>query len=78
MHVGRKEALFALIAGVVPWISRRALAEATPMVPATPAPAQLQPTQAQAVQIGDLQKRVAALEALLANQVPSPRTPPVT
>jgi hypothetical protein len=62
MNLGRKEALVALIAGVAPWIVRRAEAE--------PAPVPIRSTPStDAVHIAELQKRVAAVEALLANQV---------
>ena len=64
MKIGRKEALIALIAGVVPFLGRKASAQIPrgqvrePLTLADPA-------QEMAV----LQKRVAALEAQLANQV---------
>jgi hypothetical protein len=66
MHITRKQALVALVAGVVPWISRRAhaeLAERSPESPTRALPAA--PTQAQ---FEALQKRVTELEKQLANQ----------
>jgi hypothetical protein len=69
MHITRKQALVALVAGVVPWLGRRAyaqvpgpVAEASVRVPTEAAPS----TQ---LQLEDLKKRVAALEAQLAQQV---------
>ena len=62
MNIGRKEALATLIAGIIPWIARRAEAEGPPVL--------LKPSPSNdASQMGELQKRVAALEALLAKQV---------
>ena len=70
MRIGRKQALFAFVAGIVPWISRGMGAQVltrppvgTPTVLPTPAGA------AQSVQLADLQRRIAALETRLANQV---------
>jgi hypothetical protein len=67
MHITRKEAFAALVAGVVPWIARRAQAEGAP-TPLKPAPTQ-PVASPDANQLAGLQKRVAALEAILANQV---------
>lgn len=64
MRIGRKEALLALFATLVPWVGRRANAQ--DRVPLK------DPTATRVVQspeIVDLQRRVAALEAQLANQV---------
>ncbi len=68
MRVGRKDALIALVAGLVPLLTRRALAQTAASDPAqlpSPVPAPINPQTV----ISDLQKRVAALEAQLANQV---------
>jgi hypothetical protein len=64
MRIGRKEALLALFATLFPWIGRRANAQ--DRIPLK------DPTATRVVQspeIVDLQRRVAALEAQLANQV---------
>ena len=64
MRIGRKEALLALLGTLVPLIGRRASAQ--DRVPLK------EPTAMRVVQspeIADLQRRVAALEAQLANQV---------
>lgn len=75
MHIGRKQALFAFVSGIVgavPFLSRRALAQdAIPLAPAPAQPAPLQPLQpinVQQTQLEELKKRVATLEAALANQ----------
>ncbi len=66
MHITRKQALVTLVAGIIPWLSRRAYAEIAPR-PSEPLPRALpSPTQAQ---YDALQKRVAELEQRLANQV---------
>lgn len=64
MRVGRKEALIALAAGLVPFLGRRALAQTPEQIPA-PVPGPINPQTI----ITDLQRRVAALEAQLASQV---------
>ena len=60
MRIGRKEAILALIASVIPWVGRRANAQdrlkATPRLQQSP-------------EIVELQRRIAALEAQLATQV---------
>jgi len=64
MHTTRKQALIALVAGLVPWIGRSAYGQvaATPVAPA-------QEKTLSQLQIDELKKRVAALEQQLANQV---------
>lgn len=66
MRIGRKEALLALVAIMIPWIGRRANAQ-DPRVPLK------EPTTIRSLpqtpEVADLQRRVAALEAQLANQV---------
>lgn len=62
MRIGRKEAILALVATMIPWVGRRARAQ----VPIKEgAPTRL----VQSPEIADLQKRVAALEARLASEV---------
>jgi len=63
MRVGRKDALVALVVGLVPFLGRRAFAQTVPTPAPTPTPINPQTV------ISDLQKRVAALEAQLASQV---------
>lgn len=65
MRIGRKEALLALFATLVPWIGRRANAQDTRVPLKEPTATRV----AQSPEIFDLQRRVAALEAQLANQV---------
>jgi hypothetical protein len=69
MHISRKQAVVALVAGLVPWISRRAYAQvaAVPVAPTPVAPAQEKTTWQ--LQIDELKKRVATLEQQLASQV---------
>ncbi len=66
MRIGRKEALLALVAIMIPWIGRRANAQ-VPRVPLKE-PTTVR-TLPQTPEVADLQRRVAALEAQLANQV---------
>jgi hypothetical protein len=72
MHLRRKQALITVvtsIAGIIPWISRRAEADVAPprLAPAR-APAQAIPSAPEPT-LDELKKRVAALEAALASQV---------
>lgn len=66
MHISRKQALVALVAGVLPWVGRRAYAADVKPVP-TPAPS-LPKTVAQA-DFDALKRRVDELEKQLASQV---------
>lgn len=66
MRIGRKEALIALVAGIIPWVHRRASAQVTGRLPVNE-PVLRAPVQS--AEIVDIQKRLAALEAQLANQV---------
>jgi len=69
MRIGRKQALFAFVAGIVPWISRGMGAQVLTRPPVG-TPTVLPPVgAAQPVQLADLQRRITALEAQLANQV---------
>jgi hypothetical protein len=68
MHISRKQALVALVAGVVPWVARRAHAaggEAEPLGETLPT----RTTSKMQAQIDALTQRVAKLEKLLASQV---------
>jgi hypothetical protein len=69
MHITRKQALVALVAGAVPWIARRAYAQGSGPVPqaSVRVPAEAAPTTQ--TQLDELKSRVAALEAQLAKQV---------
>jgi uncharacterized Zn-binding protein involved in type VI secretion len=68
MHITRKQALVALVAGAVPWIARRSYAQPAPVPQATTrVPAEAAPTTQ--TQLDELRKRIAALEAQLAQQV---------
>jgi hypothetical protein len=69
MSITRKQALVALVGGLVPWIARRANAADAAAAPARTAPPPVQPTVTLQKQVDDLTRRVAALEAQLANQV---------
>lgn len=72
MRIGRKEALLAFVASVVPWIGRGASAQAVGTVGRVPLkePFLAAPTNpAQTVQLADLQRRIVAIETQLANQV---------
>jgi hypothetical protein len=70
MRIGRKEALIAFVAGIVPWMSRAASGQVISRVPVRE-PTAVSPPAApvQTVQLADLQRRIAALETQLANQV---------
>ena len=69
MRIGRKEAILALVATVIPWVGRRANAQIQRVPTKSPTTVQ---TLAPATQdLADLQRRVTALETLLANQVAS-------
>ena len=72
MRIGRKEALLAFVASIVPWMSRGAHAQAAGAVGRVPLkePFLAAPTTpAQTVQLADLQRRIVAIETQLANQV---------
>lgn len=60
MKIGRKEAILALIASVIPWMGRRAGAQIQRLPPRG---------ELQGPDINDLARRLAAVEAQLANQV---------
>ena len=62
MRIGRKEALIAILASLIPTFHRRANAQERLRDPVLR-------TTTQSTEITDLQKRVAALEARLANEV---------
>ena len=66
MRIGRKEALLALVATMVPWIGRKANAQIIRDPVKDPTAVR---TLGQAQEIADLQRRVAALETQLASQV---------
>ena len=63
MPIGRKEAILALVATMIPWVGRRAGAQVTRIPP------QELNLRGQVPDQSDLQRRVAALESQLANQV---------
>jgi hypothetical protein len=65
MKIGRKEALFALVSGLIPWVATRARAQST----LPPAPIPSIPNANFQLQITALQTRIAALETAAANQV---------
>jgi hypothetical protein len=60
MKIGRKEALLALVATMIPWAGRKASAQER---------LQATPRQQQSPEMAELQRRVAALEAQLSTQV---------
>ena len=62
MRIGRKEALIAILASLIPTFHRKASAQVRLKDPVLR-------TTTQSTEITDLQKRVAALEARLANEV---------
>src|SRR5712672_2626512 len=64
MRIGRKEAILALVASVIPFLGRRAKAQLP-----TRDPTRLQPLSTQTIDVADLQRRVVALETALASQV---------
>lgn len=67
MRIGRKEAILALIASVIPFVGRKARAQVISRTPLRdPTLQTLAPTTQD---LADLQRRVTALETLLANQV---------
>ncbi len=66
MKIGRKEALIAMVTGLVPWIATRG-ARAQAQLP--PAPLPSIPNTTLQLQITALQTRIAALETAAANQV---------
>lgn len=66
MKITRKQAFVALVAGLVPWISRSAHAQLSATTTPTPLRGQTTPTQAQ---YDALLKRVTDLENRLASQV---------
>jgi hypothetical protein len=66
MNISRKQALVALVAGVLPWVGRRAYAaDLKPAPTPTPTP----PKSAPQTEVDALKRRVEALEKQLANQV---------
>jgi hypothetical protein len=67
MRIGRKEAILALVATMIPWVGRRANAQIT-RVPLKE-PISVRSLAPQAPDVADLQRRIAALEAQLASQV---------
>jgi hypothetical protein len=64
MSIGRKEAILALVATVIPVLGRRARAQVL-----VKDPTRLQTLSTQTIDVADLQRRVVALETMLANQV---------
>ena len=71
MGIGRKEAILALVASVIPFMGRRGNAQFPDRVP----PGTLRAPLAQAPDLADMQRRIAALEAQLANQVAFTKEP---
>ncbi len=68
MRIGRKEAILALVATMIPFVGRRANAQVQRLPPGgLTGPKTLAPQVS--TEVADLQRRVAALEAQLANQV---------
>lgn len=65
MRIGRKEAILAFIATVIPFMGRKGNAQLPNRVP----PGTLRTPLAQAPDLADMQRRIVALEAQLANQV---------
>ena len=64
MRIGRKEAILALVASVIPFLGRRARAQVV-----TRSPTRLPTLSTQTIDVADLQRRVVALETALAGQV---------
>jgi hypothetical protein len=74
MKIGRKEAILAFIAAVIPFVGRRANAQVQRLPPGTlTAPRTVAPQVSP--EVADLQRRVAALEAQLAAQVAFTKDP---
>lgn len=65
MRIGRKEAILALVASVIPFMGRKGNAQLPNRAP----PTTLRAPLAQAPDLADMQRRIVALEAQLANQV---------
>ncbi len=71
MRIGRKHAIATLVAGLVPWIGRKAFGqEASPaqIPPASPAAGTTMSAEEMSATIKDLQKRVGSLESSLSAQ----------
>jgi hypothetical protein len=65
MRIGRKEAILALVATVIPFMGRKGNAQ----IPRRAPVGTLRAPVDQAPDLADMQRRIAALEAQLANQV---------
>ncbi len=69
MFITRKQALLVLVAGLVPWVTRRAQADTGGRQPDRPAQLPGQTMSSMQKQLDDLTRRVAALEEQLTKQV---------